>query len=121
MISVIFAGIVTIVIVSPVAGFIVTYKYLYPDKPLIGSNKVYKVGVEQDTVGIEEVTIGVEQDNNIIFFNNYIRIQQDNNIGIEQDNNIGIEQDNNIGIEQDNNIGVDKIMFEFEEVNIGIE
>jgi len=57
MISVIFAAIVTLVIVSPVAGFIVVYKYLYPDRPLVGSNKVYKVGVEPQILVFEEVEI----------------------------------------------------------------
>jgi len=57
MIPVIFAAIVTLVIVSPVAGFIVVYKYLYPDRPLVGSNKVYKVGVEPQILVFEEVEI----------------------------------------------------------------
>lgn len=64
MISVIFAGIVTLVIVSPVAGFIAAYKYFYPDSPLIGSNKVYKVGVHPNTFVFEEVQpniIGFEE------------------------------------------------------------
>jgi hypothetical protein len=57
MIPVIFAAIVTLVIVSPVAGFIVVYKCLYPDRPLVGSNKVYKVGVEPQILLFEEVEI----------------------------------------------------------------
>jgi hypothetical protein len=64
MIPVIFAAIVTLVIVSPVAGFIAVYKYLYPDRPLVGSNKVYKVGVEPDTFVFEELEpniIGFEE------------------------------------------------------------
>ncbi len=54
MISIIFATIVTLIIVSPVAGFIGLYKFLYPDSPIIGSNKIYKVGVEPDILIIEE-------------------------------------------------------------------
>ena len=57
MISIIFAAIVTLVIVSPVAGFIAVYKCLYPDSPLVGSNKVYKVGVEPQILVFEEVEI----------------------------------------------------------------
>lgn len=57
MISIIFTAIVTLVIVSPVAGFIAVYKYLYPDKPFVCSNKVYKVGVEPEIVVFEEVEI----------------------------------------------------------------
>jgi hypothetical protein len=53
MIPIIFAAIVTLVIVSPVAGFIAVYKCLYPNEPLVGSNKVYKVGVEPDILIIE--------------------------------------------------------------------
>jgi len=57
MIPVIFATIVTLVIVSPVAGFIAVYKCLYPDRPLVGTNKVYKVGVEPEILVFEEVEI----------------------------------------------------------------
>jgi len=64
MISVIFAGIVTLVIVTPIASFIAIYKYLYPDSSLVGSNKVYKVGVEPDILIIEEVE---ETNINLIF------------------------------------------------------
>ena len=95
----IFALIATLVIVSPVAGYIATYKYLYghlPCEPINNVNSLNKVGLEKDTVGIEENNIevhnilfefeefdtAIEQDNNIIFFNNNIRLEQ-NNIGVE--------------------------------------
>jgi hypothetical protein len=61
MISIIFAAIVTLVIVSPVASFIAVYKCLYPETPLIGSNKVYKVGVEPDILIFEEVEFNFEE------------------------------------------------------------
>ena len=57
MISLIFAAIVTLVIVSPLAGFVAVYKCLYPDRPFVGSNKVYKVGVEPQILVFEEVEI----------------------------------------------------------------
>lgn len=102
----IFALIATLVIVSPVAGYIATYKYLYGHMPCEPINNVYsvnRVGLEQDAPGVEQNTAGVEQntagvynilfgseepdtaielDNNIIFFNNNIRIEQ-NNAGTE--------------------------------------
>jgi len=92
----IFAVIATLVIVSPVAGYIATYKYLYGHLPCEPINNLNKVGLEQDTVGVEEnnvevhnivfefeeVDTTIEQDNNIVFFNNNIRVQQ-NNIGLE--------------------------------------
>ena len=56
MIPILFAAIVTLVIVSPVACFIIIYKSLYPDRPLVGSTKVYKVGVEPEILIIEEET-----------------------------------------------------------------
>jgi len=66
MIPIIFAAIVTLVIVSPVAGFIAVYKCLYPNEPLVGSNKVYKVGVEPDILIIEHEE--VEETNiNLLF------------------------------------------------------
>jgi hypothetical protein len=66
MIPIIFAAIVTLVIVSPVAGFIAVYKFLYPNEPLVGSNKVYKVGVEPDILIIEHEE--VEETNiNLLF------------------------------------------------------
>lgn len=91
----IFPIVVTLLIVSPVAGFIVAYQCLYLHMPCVGIDNVHRIGIEQDAVEIQEVDVGVEQDNNIIFFNNNIRVQED--INIEQDN---IEQDNNIRVEE---------------------
>jgi len=101
-----FPLLVTLVIVSPVAGFIAAYQCLYLHMPCVGINNVNglnRVGVElvEDTVGVEVVedTVGVEvvedniipeQDNNIIFFNNNVIVEQDNNIRIEEVD-IGVE------------------------------
>ena len=102
----IFPLLVTLVIVSPVAGFIAAYQCLYLHMPCVGINNVNglnRVGVElvEDTVGVEVVedTVGTEvvedniipeQDNNIIFFNNNVIVEQDNNIRIEEVD-IGVE------------------------------
>jgi hypothetical protein len=59
MIPIIFAAIVTLFIVSPLAGFVVIYKCLYPHRPFVGSNKVYKVGVEPQILVFEEVEINL--------------------------------------------------------------
>ena len=113
-----FPLIVTLVLVTPVAGFIAGYQSLYSHMPFEGINRV---GVEQDTIGIDENAIGVEidentsvseendiraqegtigddktlmgfkedyiepeQDNIIMFFNNNVRLdEQDSNIGVE--------------------------------------
>jgi hypothetical protein len=113
-----FPLIVTLVLVTPVAGFIAGYQCLYSHMPFEGINRV---GVEQDTIGIDENAIGVEidentsvseendiraqegtigddktlmgfkedyiepeQDNIIMFFNNNVRLdEQDSNIGVE--------------------------------------
>ena len=101
-----FQLLVTLVIVSPVAGFIAAYQCLYLHMPCVGINNVNglnRVGVElvEDTVGVEVVedTVGTEvvedniipeQDNNIIFFNNNVIVEQDNNIRIEEVD-IGVE------------------------------
>jgi len=101
-----FPLLVTLVIVSPVAGFIAAYQCLYLHMPCVGINNVNglnRVGVElvEDTVGVEVVedTVGTEvvedniipeQDNNIIFFNNNVIVEQDNNIRIEEVD-IGVE------------------------------
>jgi hypothetical protein len=45
--------------VSPLAGFVVIYKCLYPHRPFVGSNKVYKVGVEPQILVFEEVEINL--------------------------------------------------------------
>lgn len=96
-----FPLLVTLVLVSPVAGFIAAYQCLYLHMPCVGINNVNglnRVGIEvvedtvevvedtaeviEDTVGTQEVDIGVEQDNNIIFFNDNIRIEEVD-IGVE--------------------------------------
>lgn len=103
-----FPLIVTLVLVTPVAGFIAGYQCLYSHMPCVGINNVNglnRVGIEvvedtaevvedtaeviedtaeviEDTVGTQEVDIGVEQDNNIIFFNDNIRIEEVD-IGVE--------------------------------------
>lgn len=56
MISIIFAAFVTLVIVSPLACFIAIYKSLYPDRSLVGTNKVYKVGVEPEILILDDET-----------------------------------------------------------------
>jgi len=81
--------VITLIIVSPVAGFIAGYRCLYLHMPCVGINNVHRIGVQQDAVEIQEV----EQDNNIIFFDNNIRVQEDN----QQDN---VEEDNNIRVEE---------------------
>lgn len=80
MISVV---ITTLIIVSPVAGYISIYKWLYGRMPCDPVNNIFKL----NKIGAEVVedTIEPEQDNNIIFFNNNIIVEQDNNnIRIEE-------------------------------------
>jgi len=68
--------VITLIIVSPVAGFIAAYQCLYLHMPCVGINNVHRIGVQQDAVEIQEVNVGLEQDNNIIFFDNNIRVEE---------------------------------------------
>jgi len=54
----IFPILVTLIIVSPVAGFIAAYQCLYLHMPCVGIDNVHRIGVEQ--VSVEEVAIGVD-------------------------------------------------------------
>jgi len=99
----IFPLIVTLIIVSPVTGFIAAYQCLYSHMPCEHINNLNRVGVEKDNIvieediieaeendirvpedtigadrrimGVKEDYIGIEQDNIIIFFNNNVRIE----------------------------------------------
>lgn len=95
---------ITLVIISPIASYIVTYQCFYSRMPCEGINNVNKVGVEKDTkedteednveheennirseenaIGaestlseIKENYIDLEEDNIIIFFNDNIRVK----------------------------------------------